>query len=502
MKPIDIVYACDNVYGIGKYENGKYILPWSFNVDMKYFSNLTTTTSNGQPNDNIKNAVIMGKNTWLSIPTKFKPLPNRINIIISTTMDNKDIDNSEDVYLFNSFDKALKFVNDMNNIETVFVIGGSILYNKVFSEYSKYIRYIYETYINCNFDCGIIINNYNGKKLLSEQTFSLKNSDDGNYYNISFNKYINVDYTFQLNELVVQYREEDQYLNILRKLITNGEFRKTRNSNTWSLFDTSVKFNMENGVLPVVTTKKVSIYNVFEELMWFLRGDTNAKHLDEKNVKIWNSNSTREFLDSCGHHEYEEFDIGPMYGFNMVHYGATYTGMNTDYTGEGYNQIDYVLNLIKTDPNSRRIIMTTFNPAEAKKGVLYPCHGIVTQFYVRDGNKLDMSTYQRSVDIFCGFPYNITSYALLCHIICRTVNADPNYNGNKIEPGIMTIHLGDYHLYEQHYDQAIVQLLRTSFEFPRLDFNNTYSDISKYEFTDLKILDYKSHQNIVAKMVA
>lgn len=396
-KPIDIIYACDNKYGIGKYENDKYMLPWSFNADMKYFSNLTTSTSHGQPSKNLKNAVIMGKNTWISISSKFRPLPDRVNIIISTTMDNKDIDNSKDIYLFNTFDKALEFVNNMSNIETIYVIGGAILYNKVFSNYTKYIRYIYETYIDHDFGCSISIDNYKNKELLSEQVFKLKNGGDGQQYSVNFNKYINNIFPFQSDELVVQYTEENQYLNILKKLISNGEFRKTRNSNTWSLFDTSVKFNMENGVLPVITTKKVSIYNVFEELMWFLRGDTNAKHLDEKNVKIWNPNSTREFLDSCGHHSYEEFDIGPMYGFNMVHYGAEYSGMNTDYTGKGFNQIDYVLNLIKNDPTSRRIIMTTFNPAEAKKGVLYPCHGIVTQFYVRDGNKLDIVTYQRQL---------------------------------------------------------------------------------------------------------
>jgi len=107
-----------------------------------------------------------------------------------------------------------------------------------------------------------------------------------------------------------------------------------------------------------------------------------------------------------------------------------------------------------------------------------------------------------SVDIFCGFPYNITSYGLLCHLICNTVNADSTYTGPKIMAGNLTIHLGDYHLYEQHYDQAVTQLLRTPFEFPKINLKNTYPDISKYTFDDLEVTNYKSHQNIVAKMVA
>lgn len=399
IKPIDIVYACDNAHGIGNFDSSKneYKLPWNFNVDMKYFSNLTTTTTEGQPNFEKQNAVIMGKNTWLSIPNKFRPLPNRINIVVSTSMNNADIDNSKDIYLFNSFEKAIGFANNMNNIETLFVIGGAILYNSVFEKYSEHIRYIYETMIDHDFCSDISINKYDSKKLLSTQTFELKNTNDGHCYNVSFNKYANDFFPHQITELATQYREEDQYLNILKKLLSSGEFRKTRNSNTWSLFDTTVKFNMEGGIIPIITTKKVSVYNVFEELMWFLKGDTNVKHLDEKNVKIWNPNSTREFLDTCGLYNYEEYDIGPMYGFNMVHYGAEYSGMNSDYSGKGFNQIEYIINLIKTDPFSRRIIMTTFNPAEAKKGVLYPCHGIVTQFYVRDNNKLDVVTYQRQL---------------------------------------------------------------------------------------------------------
>lgn len=107
-----------------------------------------------------------------------------------------------------------------------------------------------------------------------------------------------------------------------------------------------------------------------------------------------------------------------------------------------------------------------------------------------------------SVDIVCGFPYNITSYSLLCHILCQTINSDNEYKGPKLEPGNLTVHLGDYHLYEQHRDQAILQLLRTPFDFPKLDFKNVHSDITKYEFGDLNILDYKFHQNIIAKMVA
>ncbi len=504
MKPFDIIYARDTNYGIGIKRDNVYDLPWTFNVDMKYFNTITSTTDNGLPTNDYMNAVIMGRNTWYSIDEKYRPLPNRTNIIISSTIDTTEVKHLKNTYLAKNLEEAMRIVNNDYKINKIFVIGGSILYNEAYK--MNNFRYLYETIIMDNFNCDIKVNNYPEIYTYKKKMFLLKNMRDNKKYNVEFKQSINVNYCKTNNVKIIDmipkcYNiEEQQYLNILENLIRDGEFRKTRNANTWSLFNTSTTYDLEKG-FPLLTSKKVNFKGVFEELLWFLKGDTNAKHLDDVGVKIWNPNSTREFLDNNGLKHYQPYDIGPMYGYNWLHYGHPYSGKDVDYTGKGFNQIEYILNLIKNDPTSRRIVMSTFNPGQANEGVLYPCHGLITQFYVSNG-KLDIVTYQRSVDIFCGFPFNIASYALLNHLICNTVNNDPNYQGNKISPGKLTIHLGDYHLYEDHYDQAILQILREPFDFPKLLIKNNKTILSEFSFDDLKLENQKTYGTILAKMVA
>jgi thymidylate synthase len=240
---------------------------------------------------------------------------------------------------------------------------------------------------------------------------------------------------------------------------------------------------------PILTSKKVNFQHVVEELLWFLKGETNSRILEEKGVNIWKKNSSKEFLEK-NNLNYQEGDIGPMYGFQLVHFGEAYKGSSASYSG--YNQIDYVVNLIKSDPTSRRIIMTTFNPEQAKEGVLYPCHGIVTQFYV-EYDVLHLSTYQRSADVFLGLPWNISSYALLLHIIAHLTQ-------KKVGKVIIT--LGDYHLYEEHYDKAAIQILRSRlglYDFPKLNLK-PFSTISELDSSYFELENYQSYKALVAEM--
>jgi thymidylate synthase len=241
--------------------------------------------------------------------------------------------------------------------------------------------------------------------------------------------------------------EEYQYLNLLKKCLL-GNKRQTRNSETYSLFTEMLSFNLMKG-FPLLTTKKVFIRGIFEELMFFIRGQTNTKLLEYKGVNIWKPNTTKEFIESCNL-PYNEGDMGPMYGFQWIHFNAEYKDCSTDYNGMGYNQLEEVINLLIKDPYSRRILMTTYNPLQAKQGVLYPCHSIVIQFYVDNMNMISMSMYQRSSDAFLGLPYNIASNALLLHLICSTVNK--RINKNKYSVGKLNIILGDVHIYKDHID--------------------------------------------------
>lgn len=189
---------------------------------------------------------------------------------------------------------------------------------------------------------------------------------------------------------------------------------------TYSLFGAQMRYSLRDNVFPLLTTKRVFWRAVVEELLWFIRGSTNAFELSDKNVRIWDANSTREFLDSVGLNDREEGDLGPVYGFQWRHFGAEYKGMRADYTNKGIDQLTHVINTIKTKPNDRRMIMCAWNPVDIPQMALPPCHCLV-QFYVADG-ELSCQLYQRSADMGLGVPFNIASYALLTCMIAHITN--------------------------------------------------------------------------------
>jgi len=298
--------------------------------------------------------------------------------------------------------------------------------------------------------------------------------------------------------------EEQQYLNILQKLLENGDERQTRNSITRTLFSNDVSFNLQQG-FPLLTTKKMFIRGIFEELMFFIRGKTNTKILEEKNVNIWKGNTSREFLDNVGLYDYKEGDMGPMYGYIFRHHSKPYNGYENNSTegDQGIDQLKYVIDTLIKDPYSRRIIMTSFNPSQVNQGCLYPCHSIVVQFFVKkheDKYYVSQKMYQRSVDAVCGFPFNIASSALFSHIICSTLNSITKTE--QYIPDMLHITLGDYHIYKDHYDIANEQIKRKPFPFPTLKIKTQYDDIEKYSFDDIELLDYQCHSQLKALMVS
>ena len=195
--------------------------------------------------------------------------------------------------------------------------------------------------------------------------------------------------------------DEKQYLDLVRLVIEKGCKKADRTgTGTLSLFGTQCRYDLRNNKFPLLTTKKVFIRGIAEELFWFIRGSTNAKELQEKNVRIWDANASRAFLDSQGLTEREEGDLGPVYGFQWRHFGAEYKTMHDDYTSQGVDQLGEVINQIKNQPHSRRIIMCAWNPPDVPRMALPPCHCFV-QFYVANG-ELSCQLYQRSADLGLG----------------------------------------------------------------------------------------------------
>lgn len=280
--------------------------------------------------------------------------------------------------------------------------------------------------------------------------------------------------------------EEHQYLDLVKKIIGEGCRKVGRNNAvTYSIFGHTSRYSLRNGTLPLLTTKKVFTRGIIEELLWFLSGSTNANELKDKNVHIWDGHTSKEHYKACGLN-YEEGDVGPLYGFQWRHCGADYVDMNTDYTGKGFDQIAHVVEQLKKNPHSRRHVVCAWNPTNIPSMVLPPCHCLF-QFYV-DDEGLSCQLYQRSGDVGLGVPFNITSYAILTHMIANEIDV----------PAKEFIHvIGDAHIYEEHIDALKEQLGRDPHPFPTLEID----DPGVLTPENFKIKNYKYHPAIKMKMV-
>jgi dihydrofolate reductase / thymidylate synthase len=211
---------------------------------------------------------------------------------------------------------------------------------------------------------------------------------------------------------------EQQYLAIIKDILTSGVFRSDRTGvGTLSKFGVQMRFSLRDSTLPLLTTKRVFWRGVAEELLWFISGDTNAKTLQDKDIHIWDGNGSREFLDKCGLAHREVGDLGPVYGFQWRHFGAKYDTMHASYDGLGVDQLAQVVDKLKHNPTDRRIILSAWNPAALPEMALPPCH-MFAQFYVSHG-ELSCQMYQRSADMGLGVPFNIASYALLTYLLAK-----------------------------------------------------------------------------------
>ncbi len=258
-----------------------------------------------------------------------------------------------------------------------------------------------------------------------------------------------------------------QYLDLIKHIIDTGTDKSDRTgTGTRSVFGYQMRFNLGEG-FPLVTTKKTHLKSIIHELLWFLQGDTNIAYLKEHNVKIWD-----EWADENG-------DLGPVYGKQW----RSWQGAD----GVEVDQVKDLIQQIKNNPDSRRMIISAWNVAELPKMKLMPCHCLF-QFYVANG-KLSCQLYQRSADVFLGVPFNIASYALLTMMIAQVCN---------LEPGEFVHSFGDVHLYSNHFEQANLQLTRTPFVLPTMKINPAVKDIFSFKFEDFELLNYQSHPAIKA----
>jgi thymidylate synthase len=308
-------------------------------------------------------------------------------------------------------------------------------------------------------------------------------------------------------------KEEEQYLNLIREILDRGTWEEGRNGRTKSIFGSSMRFSLENGKIPILTTKKTAWKTCLKELLWFIRGETDNKLLQDQGVHIWDGNSTREFLDSRGLCHYDVNELGPIYGRQWRSFNApyitntekrtakTFVGGVEEYNNhfsknnkEGVDQLQQIIDALK-DPKqrtSRRLIMSAWNPCQLDEMALPPCH-ILCQFNVHDGNKLSCAMYQRSNDEACGTSFNIASYSFLTHLIAKHCG---------LEAYEFIYFKGNCHIYEEHIDGLKLQITREPFPFPTVSIKQVRENINDYQVDDFILENYQHHEPIKFQMIA
>lgn len=502
ISPVDIIVAHSwPEMGIGA--SGQ--LPWSIRADLLNFRKITSHA----PANKI-NAVIMGRKTYDSIPPAYRPLAGRLNIVITKSPAQTDLELTEFIRL-----EDLPATLGKYEIHRKFIIGGGQLYEWAFRNCQ--LGYVYATEVFQNekrdpskYDTffpdylagatsAVWLHN-NRDLMIPVDVSPIKLVSDPSANGIQsyrFVSYFNTNLAPQTHpDPPKKYWEspETQYLQLMNQILTDGIDRPDRTgTGTIALFGTQQVYNL-HVAFPLCSTKRMFFRAIFEELALYLSGRTDNSILQRKDIHIWDGNTSREFLDKRGLTDYPEGDMGETYGFNFRHYGAEYTGCDKDYTGQGYDQIANLVHLLKTDPTSRRMIINLWNPATQHKAALPACL-MMYQFFVDPIAKtLSVQIYLRSSDYFLANNWNACTGALLVHMLCQLEGID-------LTPGKLIVLTGDTHIYKTHLEQVNTNLLRQPF-LPCQVFvkGGKRQQLTDFTFEDLQLVGYKAHPNIPAPM--
>jgi dihydrofolate reductase/thymidylate synthase len=468
-----VVVAFERGMGISIGRDGK--VPWELPREVAYFRELTARTRDPRK----RNAVIMGRKTY----DRFRPLQGRVNVVLGTVAPGLPVN----VMLAGSLEHAMALLSDDEDIETVFVAGGARVYEEAMK--SPLCQAVHVTHVDASYACDAFFPAIDLERFRIWSAAEPQEEKGVRYTLACYTPDAAACPNVLMPPAMASKHDELQYLDLVDRIIRTGTYRPDRTgTGTYSLFGTSMRFNLRH-TFPLLTTKRVFWRGVLEELLWFVRGETDAKLLQDKGVHIWDGNSSREYLDSIGLTEREAGDLGPVYGFQWRHFGAEYTDRHRDYAGEGVDQLADVIDKLKTDPTSRRIVMTAWNPAALRLMALPPCH-MFCQFYAADG-ELSCLMYQRSCDVGLGVPFNIASYAALTLMIAQVCG---------LRPGEFVHVMGDTHVYSNHVEPLREQLRNAPLHFPTLKINPAKRDIESFSSEDFELVGYRAHNKIDMKM--
>jgi thymidylate synthase len=281
-------------------------------------------------------------------------------------------------------------------------------------------------------------------------------------------------------------KEEEQYFQLIKDILQNGNLEEGRNGNTLSIFGSAMRFSLQDNKIPLLTSKHLAWKTCLKELLWFIRGSTDNTILQEQNVHIWDGDAkkSKEF-------NYIDGDLGPIYGHQWRHFNAKYDTCKTDYSGQGVDQLQNVIHQLKNPSLSRRIILTSWNPQQLDQMVLPPCH-VFAQFNVSSNKELSCSLYQRSGDVGLGVPFNIASYSFLTHLLAK-------HCGLKAKDFVYII--GNAHIYEEHIEPLRKQVEKPLYDFPTIHIKNIYENIDDYKIDDFEINNYLFNEKIKMNVI-
>jgi dihydrofolate reductase / thymidylate synthase len=427
-----------------------------------------------------------------AIPQRFRPLANRLNVVLTN---NPDYSVPNGVLVSSSFQDALQQLDSperSSSIDKIHVIGGESLFRESLA-HERCQRIILTSILTEISDCDTFFPVIPADQFHLTYRSALRIENEIHYRFTEYERLPSDDEVGLHPSCLSCNPEEDQYLLAIKDILNTGVVRSDRTgTGTISKFGLTMRFNLRNNVFPLLTTKKVFWRGVAEELLWFLKGSTNANELSEKGIHIWDGNASREYLDSRGLVDREVGDLGPVYGFQWRHFGAQYVNMRTDYAGQGIDQLAQCIETIKSNPSDRRILLTAWNPTDLSAMALPPCH-MFCQFYVSN-NELSCQLYQRSADMGLGVPFNIASYALLTRLVARVCH---------LEVGELIHVIGDAHCYLNHLEPLREQIQRVPREFPTLRIETTTANadnIDGFQFSDFILENYNPDGALKMKM--
>lgn len=450
--------------GIGKDD----LLPWSkITDDMRLFRQLT-----------MNQTVVMGSKTFFSLPNTSRPLPSRRNIVVTRTPCDSRFDPYREEVFFCDLVDARRMISEATS--DVFVIGGMQIYEELLPMCSTVHATVIYDKVACDTHFPMLKDDFEIVKV-----DQLRSSTSGVQY-----RFVRFDRTTTADPSSA----DREYARLARSVLqrSDGKVRNDRTgTGTLSIFGEQIRIDVSKHA-PLLTTKRVPWKSCIEELIWFMKGQTDANLLKEKGVNIWNGNSSRAFLDKVGLVRLNEGDCGANYSFQWRFFGQEYSNCNTNYMPyTRFDQLNNVLKMIRTTPTSRRIFMSSWNPLDLNNTVLPPCH-VSAQFYVDEG-VLSCHVYQRSCDVFLGLPWNIFSYSTLTQILAKMAD---------LVPGDLIMSFGDVHLYRDHLEQINEQLSRTALCPPVLKIHESVRDkmFEELNIEDFELIEYNSHPSIKGKM--